>query len=387
MRLLRSPWLLPIFLVLGSGLVAACNTKGGDIGIDPALGGALVDADGDGEYDLADGNGDGTPDGWAVDTNGDGVADVVGLDTNGDGIIDGLDTNGDGTADVGGNPSTGGASGSGGSSTGGGQGTTGGTTGVGASPGAGGTVDCTAPTLSPLGSGVFGATGSGTGQYIKKDVTRDCGNYKFIANGWGPNWGSHKMSWLGTSFTVETFSGSQGAGYEPAGYPSMYCGAYSDGVSKECGLPAAVSGISKVSTGWRWKANGNSGQYNAAWDVWLGSGTSVSTHNAYLMVWLREPGGQQPAGSQQPGSVTVPGLPGSWNVWTGSVGGKPIVNYVKPEGQDLAELEFDVKQVLSHAQSTYSLPGTHILSVAIGFEIWNGPVTNLVSEDFYVDVE
>jgi hypothetical protein len=24
--------------------------------------------------------------------------------------------------------------------------------------------------------------------------------------------------------------------------------------------------------------------------------------------------------------------------------------------------------------------------VAIGFEIWNGPVTNLVTDDFYVDV-
>jgi hypothetical protein len=31
------------------------------------------------------------------------------------------------------------------------------------------------------------------------------------------------------------------------------------------------------------------------------------------------------------------------------------------------------------------VPGTHILSVAVGFEIWNGPVTNLQSIDFYVD--
>jgi hypothetical protein len=32
------------------------------------------------------------------------------------------------------------------------------------------------------------------------------------------------------------------------------------------------------------------------------------------------------------------------------------------------------------------VPGTHVLSVAVGFEIWNGPITNLQSNDFYVDV-
>jgi hypothetical protein len=34
----------------------------------------------------------------------------------------------------------------------------------------------------------------------------------------------------------------------------------------------------------------------------------------------------------------------------------------------------------------YNLPGSEILAVAVGFEVWNGPITNLVSEDFYVDV-
>ena len=44
--------------------------------------------------------------------------------------------------------------------------------------------------------------------------------------------------------------------------------------------------------------------------------------------------------------------------------------------------------VYRHAKERgYSLPGSHILSVAVGFEVWNGPVSNLVSEDFYVDVK
>jgi hypothetical protein len=34
----------------------------------------------------------------------------------------------------------------------------------------------------------------------------------------------------------------------------------------------------------------------------------------------------------------------------------------------------------------YALPGTHILAVAVGYEVWNGPVTNLKTDDFYVDV-
>jgi len=32
-----------------------------------------------------------------------------------------------------------------------------------------------------------------------------------------------------------------------------------------------------------------------------------------------------------------------------------------------------------------TVPGSHVLSVAVGFEIWNGPITNLESVDFYVD--
>ena len=82
------------------------------------------------------------------------------------------------------------------------------------------------------------------------------------------------------------------------------------------------------------------------------------------------------------------GLPGQWNIWTGSVNGHPIVNYVKAEGQDLAELEFDVMDVYRDAtKRNLNLPGNKILAVAIGYEVWNGPVTNLVTEDFYVDVK
>jgi hypothetical protein len=31
-------------------------------------------------------------------------------------------------------------------------------------------------------------------------------------------------------------------------------------------------------------------------------------------------------------------------------------------------------------------PGDRIVAVAVGFEIWNGPVSGLATDDFYVDV-
>ena len=59
---------------------------------------------------------------------------------------------------------------------------------------------------------------------------------------------------------------------------------------------------------------------------------------------------------------------------------------MRAEGDDTLSLEFDVLDFIRHAQANgYEVPGTHVLSVAVGFEIWNGPVTNLSSLDFYVD--
>lgn len=344
--------------------------------------GKTIDKNGDGA-DGIDINGDGTIDGFGIDTDGDGDVDALALDTDCDGFFDARDDTGDGMPDFitsrqtpednpscklpdingsGGSMGTGGSSPMAGTSTGGGAMT------------------------SKLGQGSYVGTGTSEDQYAEDDVYRDGVGYKFIANGWGMNWSGHEITWNGTSFTVLSLSGTQGSDYSPAGYPTVFCGLYSQKQSVgSCGLPGAVTSLASVKTGWRWKANGNTGQYNAAWDIWLGNGTSFTS---YLMVWLRDPPGQQPAGAAATAGATVPGLPGSWNVWTGQVNGSPIVNYVLAEGSDLSELEFDVMDVYRHAKDRgYNLPGTHILSVAVGFEVWNGPVSNLVSEDFYVDVK
>ena len=358
--------------------------------------GSLVDANRDGVADSIDINGDGKADGTGIDTNGDGKADALALDLDCDGIYDSLDTNGDGLADRQtaaikvtppqgcnpANPVTTGQTGAGGApGSGGAPSSAAGTPGSAGTPAAGGS----GPTMTLLGTGTFQGSGdNSTNQYGEGEVYRNGVGYMFIANGWGPNWQSHSISWKGTSFTINSFAGTQGPKYEPAGYPSMFCGLYSKKQS-DCALPMAITSAKSIKTGWRWKANGNTGQYNAAWDIWLGNGGNLSS---YLMVWQREPPGQQPAGSAALAGATVAGLPGTWTIWKGNVNGLPIVNYVQPEGKDLSELEFDVLDVYNDAiKRGYSLPGAQIMSVAIGFEIWNGPITNLVTEDFYVDVK
>jgi hypothetical protein len=231
-------------------------------------------------------------------------------------------------------------------------------------------------------------TGSSSDRWHKTEVTRDGLSYLFMANGWGPNFESQSVTWNGTAFTVDSMQGQQGAGYEPASYPTMFCGAYSDSRSGECGLPKALSSISSLRTGWRWSANGNTGEYNAAYDIWLSNSSDVSGHSSFLMIWLRDPPGQQPAGRRLVTGVSVSNAPGTWDIWAGQAGRLPIVNYVRREGKDSPELEVDVMDFVRDVETRQlTMPGSTVISVAVGFEIWEGPITGLTSQDFYVQVE
>jgi len=357
---------------------------------------AWADANHDDKADSIDINHDGKADGLGVNTTGKAgaAANAVALDLDCDGVYESLDTNGDGVADLQTNlitvtppaschplnPVTGSQPGGGG-----------GAPGTAGASGVAGTSAAGAPTAgaggdSQLGAGKYQGTGTTMAQYAEGDVGRNGVGYKFIANGWGKGWQNHNISWNGTSFTVASLNGTQGSDYSPAGYPTMFCGLYSMKQSDTCGLPVTITAAKSIKTGWRWKANGNNGQYNAAWDIWLGNAGKLS---AYLMVWLRDPPGQQPAGTAQTAGATVTGLPGTWNIWKGTVNNLPIVNYVQPEGKDLSELEYNVLDVYNDALKRYpgSLPGAQILAVAVGYEVWNGPVTNIVTDDFYVDVK
>jgi hypothetical protein len=238
----------------------------------------------------------------------------------------------------------------------------------------------------PLGSGAMCGSGQSTNRYAKGQVTRDGRNYSFMANGWGPKFESHSVSWNGTSFTLESLIGYPGDNWEPASYPAMFCGQYSSERSLSCGLPAAISELATLRTGWVWAANGNTSDYNVAYDIWMGDASGTFT--GYFMVWLRDPPGQQPAGRplSAHAGVSVANVEGVWDIWEGQVNNAPIINYVRAEGQDSPQIEFDVLDFFRDAQTRgLQVPGERVLSVAIGFEVWEGPITNLQSVDFYVD--
>ncbi len=239
---------------------------------------------------------------------------------------------------------------------------------------------------SQLGLGEMTGSGSTTERYMNVDVTRNGGNYRLMTNGWGDGWESHTISWNGTSFMVESLLGAESIDYEPAGYPTVFCGQYSTDRSGECGLPADIAALTSVKTGWWWDPHGNDGEFNAAYDVWLSDGSGALT--GYFMVWYRLPSGQYPAGDRKE-VVTVGDIPGQWSIYEGFVwDSRPIINYVRNIGADTHALEFDLMDFIHDAQSRgYVLPGNQILSVAVGFEIWNGPITNLETKDFYVEVE
>jgi hypothetical protein len=238
-----------------------------------------------------------------------------------------------------------------------------------------------------LGSGMMTGMGESSDRYATEMVSRNGVPYILITNGWGPGFQSHTVSWNGTSFIVEAMSGTPGSSGQPASYPSVFCGQYSVMQVPDCGLPRTLDQITSLKTGWRWSANGNTGQYNAAYDIWLGTATGFGM---YLMVWLRDPPGQQPAGSPNSAfqGITVANAPGVWDIWNGTVNNRPIINWVRHEGSDSSEIEFDVMDFIRDAQMRgLTITGTQVNAVAVGFEIWQGPITNLATEDFYVDVK
>jgi hypothetical protein len=227
--------------------------------------------------------------------------------------------------------------------------------------------------------------GAGTSKdkYLGVDVMRDSVSYRFITNWWGQGFTAADVSYNGTGFKVASATGTSTPDGTPIGYPTTYCGAYSERTAGgNCGLPAAFSTIDKLWTGWRW-TSADKGQFNAAWDIWLGSTTAFQS---YLMVWLRDPPGRQPAGDSTINNVTVAGEPGTWIIRYGTVNNRPIVNYVRAEGQDACEFEFNVMDFINDAKgrSTLNLPGDAVRAIAVGFEFWTGPFTNITSEDFYV---
>ncbi len=232
-------------------------------------------------------------------------------------------------------------------------------------------------------------TTSGTikGQYGTALVCAGPQQYYLQVNEWNST-APQTISYGGdTAFKVTEQQGKAATNGGPTGYPCLFIGANS-GHSTGCSnLPKQVSTLTTVPTTWSWNDRGTMADpttnvYNAAYDVWFSIGpegdpSDFSPSGGFLMVWLYDPPSAQPIGSVAPENrgITIEGVSGTWDVWTGYNGSKPCISYVRTEPS--LTLSFDLNRFIRDAVE--NRPGTiedswYLTNVFAGFEIWSGGV-------------
>lgn len=179
----------------------------------------------------------------------------------------------------------------------------------------------------------------------------------------------------------------------PVGFPSHFIGSNANHTTAGSNLPKAVTALTTVPTSWTWDdagtlADPDNNQYNATYDVWFSTsaaGDPASTSGpsgGFLMVWYHKPSIAQPIGSIKYSAVTIPGVPGTWNVWIGNNGTKPCISYVSTT--DIKSLSYDlnlfIKDAVANRPNTI-LSSWSLTNVFAGFEIWKGGL-NLQSTSF-----
>jgi hypothetical protein len=251
------------------------------------------------------------------------------------------------------------------------------------------------PVTDPGGGGSTNSCASVTGQgtitarYGTAHVTCSGKDYVVQNNAWGSAAGQTITYGPGTKFKV-TLQNGVGSGGAPASYPSIFTGNFSGGSTSGSGLPRAVSAITagSVQTSWSWAANGATGSYNAAYDVWFSTGSggdpgAAGPSGGYLMVWYHKPSANQPIGT----IVASASLAGrTWNLWYGTNSGnsKPVVSYVAQT--DVMSLTYSLGDFIRDAATRgYVQNSWYLTNVFSGFEIWSGGV-GLETTDFAVTV-
>lgn len=182
----------------------------------------------------------------------------------------------------------------------------------------------------------------------------------------------------------------------PTGYPSMFIGANSGHIT-DSGLPKQVAALASVPTSWTWRDAGTlsdstSNSYNVAYDVWFstqaaGEPDAYGPSGGYLMVWLYDPPDAQPIGGRpQYSGATVDGVPGTWDIWIGPNGNRPVISYVATE--PVMSMSFDLNRFIRDAVANRAdtiLDSWYLTNVFGGFEIWRGGV-GLETASFCVEV-
>ena len=279
-------------------------------------------------------------------------------------------------------PGTGGSTTAAGGQTGSGSG---GTTGLGGSAlGTGGSA----------GSGTGGATSAGctpvpltmTGTLDGRYGTMfyDNNSYFMQVNEWNSS-ATQVMSYGGDYlFKMTTQMGSTATNGGPTGFPSVFIGANSNHTTMNSNLPKAVSALTTVPTTFTWDDAGTlsddtDNSYNATYDVWFstnagGEPMASGPSGGYLMVWLHKPADAQPiGGTPMKKAITIPGVPGTWDVWIGPNGNRPCISYVATT--TTKSLSFDLNLFIQDAvknQPNTIQSGWYLTNIFSGFEIWRG---------------
>ena len=236
--------------------------------------------------------------------------------------------------------------------------------------------------------GTVGGKNNDDLDFDRKKIVIEGENYIIQNNNWGNPGGSDCiMSFLNNSFNVTECTGSGQSA--PAAFPSIYIGNNgntANGVlstKTTDSMPVQISQISKIDTSFRYSGS-SSGSYNATYDIWFANSPPTTEYqdgiDGFVMVWLRDPSGKQPIGTQM-GTATIGGQ--SWTVWVGPRGAgpagnnnAPVVSFVNPgENDDSRAQSFVNKNLLEFltAAGQYGIGSSmYLTDVFGGFEIWSG---------------
>jgi hypothetical protein len=260
--------------------------------------------------------------------------------------------------------------------------------GRGGTPGAAGSGG-QAPLVPGCTPEAFTSSGTLTGPYGTTHLSAAGRDYFLQVNQWNTaatGSGNQTMAYGGsTVFKMAAQPKTAPTNGAPTGYPSIFIGANNNHSTSGSNLPKAVSQISSVLTTWNWADAGTStdytnNSYNAAYDVWFspnagGEPSASGPAGGFLMVWLYDPRDAQPIGSVMYAGVTIPGVPGIWDVWVGKNGSKPCISYLPRT--PLMSLSFDlnlfIKDAVNNRPNTI-LSSWYLTNVFAGFEIWRGAV-------------
>jgi hypothetical protein len=270
-----------------------------------------------------------------------------------------------------------------------------------------GTTKDDAPDGSAVQGDLTGTIGNGTdtaADFARVKVKADGHDYIIQNNNWGsPDSSNQVLSYKNNSFKITTTTGSGQSA--PASFPSIYIGNNgntANGVfSTKPGdnLPIQISAINSITSTFRYSPATVGGAINATYDIWFANSIPTAQYNdgidGFVMIWLRDPSGKQPIGSQQgTGTVKVAGM--DWKVFKGPRGAgpmgtnssAPVISFVNPKEDDnsLAQSfkDVNIKEFITKAVSDYGLPANaYLTDVFAGFEIWDGSASaNLSLDEF-----